>query len=279
MTDQAKVGPIQRILLAVDGSPHSLAAMQAAIDLSQGLDAELIAVFVEDLDLLRMAELPIASEVSRYTANIHRLKPERIRRQLKAQASQAKAALARQARRQGVAWEFLVLRGDISLELLAKAEGADLMILGKAGWSKTRRMGSTTRVVIQEATHFVLILQQGAHWARPVLLIYDGSQVARRGLKVAQLLSEQSGHPLSVMTVAKHASQAETLEREVVADLGADAKDATFFRVLAARSDDLARLVKNMDCLLILPAALPGLQGQPLIDFVDGLEGPVMVLR
>jgi nucleotide-binding universal stress UspA family protein len=138
MTFPTKPGSIKRILLAIDGSPHSLAAMQAAVDLSAGLKAELVAVFVEDLNLLRMAQLPIASEVSHYTASIHRLPPERIQRQLRAQASQARAALARQARRQAVDWEFIVLRGDISLELLAKAEGADLMIMGKAGWSKTR---------------------------------------------------------------------------------------------------------------------------------------------
>jgi nucleotide-binding universal stress UspA family protein len=271
--------PIQRILLAIDGSPHSLAAMQAAVDLSAGLDAELIAVFVEDLNLLRMAQLPIASEVSHYTASIHRLKPERIRRQLKAQAAQARSALARQARVQGVVWEFLVLRGDISLELLAKAEAADLMILGKAGWSKRRRIGSTARLVIREAPSFVLVLQHGSHWARPVLLVYDGSPLSQSGLKVAQVLAEQSGQPLSVMTVARKKSDAMDLEQDVVARLGVDAADVSFYRVLASRSEDLARLVRNMDCLLILPANLPGMAGEPLIDFVDSLEGPVMVLR
>jgi nucleotide-binding universal stress UspA family protein len=279
MTFPTKPSPIKRIVLAIDGSPHSLAAMQAAVDLSAGLKAELVAVFVEDLNLLRMAQLPIANEVSRYTASIHRLPPERIRRQLRAQASQARAALARQARRQAVDWEFIVLRGDISLELLAKAEGADLMIMGKAGWSKTRRMGSTTRLVIRQAPSFVLVLQQGVHWARPVLLVYDGSPASERGLDVARELAEQSGHPLSVMTVAQDEAGAARLERAVVAELAGEAEDVSFFRVLAARSEDLARLVESMDCLLVVPANLPGLEGDPLIDFVDGLEGPVMVLR
>jgi len=65
----------------------------------------------------------------------------------------------------------------------------------------------------------------------------------------------------------------------VIEELGAEAEEVSFFRVLAARSEDLARLVKGMECLLILPANLPGLEGDPLIDFVDGLDGPVMVLR
>lgn len=279
MTSPLQAGPIRRILLAIDGSPHSLAAMQAAVDLSSGLNAELVAVFVEDLNLLRMAQLPIAREVSRYTASIHRLPPERIRRQLKAQASQARAALARQARRQAIAWEFVVLQGDVSLELLSKAEGADLMIVGKAGWSKARRMGSTARLVVLRAPCLTLVLQQGMTWAQPVLLVYDGSPAAQRGLEVAQVLAEQSGQPLSVMTVATEQAGAERLEQGVIEELGAEAEEVSFFRVLAARSEDLARLVKGMECLLILPANLPGLEGDPLIDFVDGLDGPVMVLR
>lgn len=279
MTSPEMAGPIRRILLAIDGSPHSLAAMQAAVDLSAGLDAELVAAFVEDLNLLRMAELPIASEVSRYTASIRRLQPERIRRQLKAQASRARAALARQARRQAVAWQFIVLQGDISLELLARAEGADLMILGKAGWSKARRMGSTARLIVRRAPGFVMVIQQGVRWSKPVLLVYDGSEAAQRGLDVARVLSEQSGQTLSVMTVARDEVGAGRLQQSVVDALGRDAADVSFFKVLAARSVDLARLVEHMDCLLIVPADLPGLAGEPLIDFLDGLEGPVMVLR
>ena len=279
MTSSEKSRPIRRILLAIDGSPHSLAAMQAAVDLSAGLDAELVAVFVEDLNLLRMAELPIASEVSHYTASINRLKPERIRRQLKAQASQARAALAKQARRQAVAWEFIVLQGDISLELLAKAEAADLMILGKAGWSRASRMGSTARLIVREAPGFVMIIQKGVRWTRPVLLVYDGSPPARSGVAVAILLSEQGGQPLSVMIVAPDEPSADRLQQEVTDALGAEADDVTIFRVLATRSLDLGRLVKSMDCLLVVRADLTGPAGEPLIEFLDGLEGPVMVLR
>ena len=49
---------IQRILVAVDASPPSFAALEAAVELAATLGAELIVLFVEDIALLRLAESP-----------------------------------------------------------------------------------------------------------------------------------------------------------------------------------------------------------------------------
>ncbi|MGB7837261.1 MAG: universal stress protein, partial [Terrimicrobiaceae bacterium] len=55
---------IRRILVALDASAHSRAALEAACELALGLDAELSGLFVEDINLLRLAQLPFASEIS-----------------------------------------------------------------------------------------------------------------------------------------------------------------------------------------------------------------------
>ena len=44
---------IRRILVALDASPASLSAMQNAVELAARLGAELIGLFVEDINLLR----------------------------------------------------------------------------------------------------------------------------------------------------------------------------------------------------------------------------------
>ncbi len=56
---------IQRILLALDASPQSVAALDTATELAGRLGAELTGLFVEDTDLLRMAALPFAAEIGR----------------------------------------------------------------------------------------------------------------------------------------------------------------------------------------------------------------------
>ena len=48
----------RRILVALDASAHSHAALAAAVALAARLHAEIEGLFVEDINLLRLAELP-----------------------------------------------------------------------------------------------------------------------------------------------------------------------------------------------------------------------------
>ena len=56
-------GSIKRILVALDASAANRTALQTAALLASELQAELQALFVEDINLLRLAELPFAREV------------------------------------------------------------------------------------------------------------------------------------------------------------------------------------------------------------------------
>ncbi len=49
---------IRRILVALDASPHSQAALEAASDLADALKAELVGIFVEDVNLFERSLNP-----------------------------------------------------------------------------------------------------------------------------------------------------------------------------------------------------------------------------
>ena len=53
---------VRRILVALDASPHSHAALEEAAALAKPLQAELAGVFVLDAELLRLSALPVARE-------------------------------------------------------------------------------------------------------------------------------------------------------------------------------------------------------------------------
>ena len=57
-------------------------SIEAAIDLAQRLEAELVGLFVQDADLLRSSELPFVRQVRFSTATDEELDPARLRREL-----------------------------------------------------------------------------------------------------------------------------------------------------------------------------------------------------
>ena len=64
------VSLVRRILVAVDASHHSIAALEAAVELATRFQAELLGLYVEDINLLRLAQLPFGREVGTFS---HRL--------------------------------------------------------------------------------------------------------------------------------------------------------------------------------------------------------------
>lgn len=134
-----------RVVVAVDASPPSRAAAEAAAEIAESLGAELVGLFVEDLDLLRLAALPATVESDRLTADLRVCDPESIARQLRAQAARARDAFERAAAGRGLAASFRVARGRTAAEILAAAVDADLVALGHGGGAE--RVGSTARAV------------------------------------------------------------------------------------------------------------------------------------
>ena len=59
--------PIRRILVALDASEASRAAIRSAVDLAARFRAELVGLFVEDVNLLRSAQLPFVRKVGAFS--------------------------------------------------------------------------------------------------------------------------------------------------------------------------------------------------------------------
>ena len=112
----------RRIVAAVDASQRGLEALEQAVRLAAELEAELQGVFVEDEDLLRLAGLPFASEVTPSSRG-RRLDPLSMTRALRAQAERVRRALERAAGGRRVPWSFQVKRGRPIREALAAADG------------------------------------------------------------------------------------------------------------------------------------------------------------
>lgn len=119
---------IRRIIVELESAPRSRAKLEVAAKLAAQMEAELVGMFVEDINLLHFAGMPFAREVCLASATRRPLDVEGMERSLRALASEAQRTLAMVAGRIPVRWSFRVARGTAGAELLAAATHADLVI-------------------------------------------------------------------------------------------------------------------------------------------------------
>ena len=149
-----------RVLALLDASRHSLAALQAAVELAAQRRAELVALYIEDQDLLHSAEFPFALEVGARSGLARPLSPTQMQATMARQLQRARGALEAAVAGRNLAHSLQVSRGRVVAAALAVAGPDDLLVLGKAGLSAHCggvRLGSNCRALILQAPCAVLL--------------------------------------------------------------------------------------------------------------------------
>jgi len=123
---------VRRVVVALEPVPCSAALLEAAVEVAGRLEAELVGLFVENVELLHLAGLPFAHEVGCSSATRRPLDVAAMERALRAAADEAQRRVAAAAARAPVRWSFRVTRGAFAAELMAAAETQDLVVAGRA---------------------------------------------------------------------------------------------------------------------------------------------------
>lgn len=183
--DAPELGPPERVLALLDASRQSIAALAAAVELASRGQAELLALYVEDQDLLDAAGFPFSREVGGRSGLARPLSADSLASSLRHQRLRADEALRRAVAGRDIKHSLQVSRGRVVSETLALAGPGDLLVLGKAGlagqWGV--RLGSTSRALLLRAPCTVVIwderqpLQTG-----PLRLYGDAEPLARLAL-------------------------------------------------------------------------------------------------
>jgi hypothetical protein len=201
----------RRVVVALDASPGSLAALSVAAEIAARIHTELVGIFVEDINLIRLARLPAAGHVSLAFGSDEPLAPSEVEAHMTAWAAQARQALAAAARHSHVAASFRVARGPVVREVLAAAGEADLLILG---WSSRpliphARPGRTARAAAGQALGSVLLLREGSRLGGPIVVVCDSSAGGLAALAAGARLAGGSTEELLVLATGESAEAAE----------------------------------------------------------------------
>ena len=260
MTDPSSPFPIRRILVAIDASADSWTALDAAAELAAETDGEILGLFVEDINLLRLAESPYALEIVFPTAAGAPLDRARMESQLRAHSARAERAVAAAGKREEVRWSFRSIRGEVTAEIRAAAGGADLLAIGRSAWSLglQARVSATALEPAKSITPLLLLSDRGLPANARMVVHYDGSGGSQRALAVATQLKRSQRTGMSVLLAAPDSEAALKLQEEVKPLIRGAKIEVRYRRVsLGDQADLLRALSAESPALFVLGSRIP----------------------
>jgi nucleotide-binding universal stress UspA family protein len=183
-----------RIIVALDESAASDAALRSAVRLAAAQSAELLALFIEDTDLFAAASLSCTSTVTYQGALIEPLDEGILARSLRIRARRLREHVERTAAAYKVPWHFQSIRGRVSDEILRVAASCEMIAVGySSGAPGSRHVGRTASAILAGAR--CAVLATGARSADVVRIIVLGDQ-ASRAPAIATALARATGAQL-----------------------------------------------------------------------------------
>ena len=245
----------RRIVVALDASRHSLTALKAAAELAALMEAELQALYVEDINLIHLARLPFVHEIGLYSATRRPYDKRTAEREFQTLANQMRHTVAQTAVAARVNWSFEVVRGNVTKELLAASNHSVLLTLGRVGRTPGKRFGSTAKTIVaQAACPIFLLSDEGLRY--PLTVIETGSPASDRALALA--LTLMTGREETLFVIAMTDPQQNEDEQEQRARQRQVHLEADGLTVRILDAEDSAQLPRMLQSLahgtLILPA-------------------------
>jgi nucleotide-binding universal stress UspA family protein len=252
MTEQPESVPAEsgsgRVLVLLDGSRLSLAALEAAADIAALRGHEVLGVFVEEVNLLRSSGFDFAREIGASSGATRPLDSAMLEMRMRALAEQARRSLQRAVASRGLRQALKLCRGSVVEEVLRLAGPEDLVVMGRVGWSAMpgSRLGSTARGLIRQAPGDVLL------WAeiqrRPghgvVVLLNDDQGANHRALNVGIEQARRHHQPLTVL-VRSHGEGGQEVVRAIEEQLIARGAGARVRLIPRASAAEVARLLRR----------------------------------
>ncbi len=200
---------MKSILVAVDGSAASSAALTEAVAWAQRLKAELRCIFVEDEQ--RFVYYPAGFSAEGGVPVSAPLPDEEMAAEQEAvrkEGAALRAEFENAISGAGVPGEFLQVRGDVNNVLTREARAVDLVVMGRRGRNDpadSKEAGPTTETLIHNALRPVLVVPEGAQSAGPFVFAYDGGKGAQRVVAAATQLAAAQGAEMSVLSIGEAA--------------------------------------------------------------------------
>lgn len=204
MTDDIEDSVVlRRILVAVDTSSHSLAALEAAAIIARKMEADIHGLFVQDEIWEKLSRLPSIATINELTGETKSLEEKSLERQVEHQKRRLRRHLKTLSRKHNISHRWNTVQGRVEEEILQAAEEADLITIGRRGHSfpEKKQLGSSAKAIIRLADKPILLLKKGLKLGNPITVVYDASEESRRCLHLGLSLARKNDSTLTILVM------------------------------------------------------------------------------
>ncbi|MGH7053599.1 MAG: hypothetical protein ACREFA_07265 [Stellaceae bacterium] len=190
-------GGIERVVVALDAASETRNAIAVAARLAARARARLHGIFIEDEDLLRLAQLPFARHVT-LGAGAGPLSAGEIERQLRGAAERVRREFAAAARHNQIEWSFEIVRHAADAPLVTATQW-DLVVAGPLARPIGRHFRTEWRwwSSVEQISGPLLLAQCDWSASGPIVaVIRDRDAGSARLLALAARLAEAVGSAL-----------------------------------------------------------------------------------
>ena len=223
-----------RVVVAINLLRRGAETLEMAAGLAAKRQARLLALFVEDMNLVNLAELPFAREVERLSAAERKMESLRLQRATRTCKERLQRLLEEINRELRVETDFKAVRGDFITSVLAETAQLDILFLGCRG-----DVEGPPRTPAKPSQR------------SPVWTIYDGSPESERALRLGLELADADAENLCVTLPAESDARFEDLRAQALM-LCRKAIPPRFFRADPSDGTKLRRQIRRIGCRLLI---------------------------
>lgn len=281
MSNKENIIIFREILVAVDPSSHSQAALEAAAYLAEKTEGKIHGLFVQEESWHKVSKLPSITTINELTGSTSALEEQYLSQQIEMLKRRLRRQVKTISRQKKIAHTWKAVEGCVEEEILQAAENADLITLGRRGSSfpQKKKIGSSTEKIIQDADKPVLILKKGLKLRGNITAVYDASKTSHRSIRLALSLAEKFDVSLTVLVMRNTPETAR--DRDTELEKMVDTAPVKV-ELLLLKNPDVWGFIHSMNRrdtgLLIMPKNQPLLQ-TAMEEILYQLKCPLLMMN
>lgn len=201
---------IRSILVAIDESKSSKAALNASVALARVCGAKLKGLYVENImRLLEWQPVELMGAAVGISSSVPSSRPTieqvNVEKQFLEEEKNLKKVFEDTCKKFALSGQFIVKRGRVEETIIEESRKVDFVVLGRRGKTypeNATEPGPTTEELLRQSTRPILVVPEDVAVNNRILIAYDGGQNAQRALFVGAGMAELLNFEIRVVSVA-----------------------------------------------------------------------------